>query len=269
MLEVKPINVDRAATPKDYKHLANNELLVTKIFSTIQGEGPFTGWPAVFVRLAGCNYGGKDVVSAGCSYCDSAFEIHNGKAMSFEDIATEINTQLEQTTNKSLRDQLIVITGGEPLLQKNLNGFIQYLEEKYPQINTQIESNGVFPPNIPDNTVLVVSPKAVVGAYHRLREDVFLRASCLKFLISADENSGYFDIPEWAIEFISARRRPVYVSPINIYARSLNEGEVPNIFTPGLINIEATMKNYKRAALVAMQRGLILNTQTHLFYGLE
>lgn len=60
-------NVDRTITAKDYKHLADNQLLVHGMFYTIQGEGSYAGVPAFFVRLAGCNFGAKD--HGTCLWC--------------------------------------------------------------------------------------------------------------------------------------------------------------------------------------------------------
>jgi 7-carboxy-7-deazaguanine synthase len=79
-------------------------LRVVKIFGTIQGEGPFTGQPAIFVRLAGCNLR--------CWFCDTDFET-NAKEMSTADIVHEINA-----ARREVKTRLVVITGGEPLAQQ-------------------------------------------------------------------------------------------------------------------------------------------------------
>jgi hypothetical protein len=66
----KPIflvqNADRAVSSKEYKHLTPNQLRVFSQFFTLQGEGPFAGQQAHFLRLAGCNYGAKDQY---CQFC--------------------------------------------------------------------------------------------------------------------------------------------------------------------------------------------------------
>jgi organic radical activating enzyme len=59
-------NADRDIHPADYKQFGDEWLLVHGVFGTIQGEGPFVGEPAVFVRLAGCNYGSKTHF---CAFC--------------------------------------------------------------------------------------------------------------------------------------------------------------------------------------------------------
>lgn len=77
-------------------------LLINEIFYTIQGEGPDSGRPAVFVRLSKCNLR--------CYFCDTEFE--KGTEMSKEAIVTDV-LALARKANCTL----VVITGGEPLLQ--------------------------------------------------------------------------------------------------------------------------------------------------------
>lgn len=75
-------------------------LLVSEIFRSIQGEGSRAGRPCSFVRLVGCNLR--------CDWCDSRYAYHGGENMSL----TTILEQLEQ-----LEYRLVMLTGGEPLLQ--------------------------------------------------------------------------------------------------------------------------------------------------------
>lgn len=71
---------------------------VNEIFYSLQGEGHYTGTPAVFVRFAGCNLR--------CWFCDTDFE--NGVEMSEDEIVEAV---LQYPT------RYVVITGGEPTLQ--------------------------------------------------------------------------------------------------------------------------------------------------------
>lgn len=81
-------------------------LEVQDIFSTIQGEGPFAGKPAVFVRLAGCNLR--------CYFCDTDFE-SRAHAWPTLDMVKEID--LKGRADKVIPNSLVVITGGEPMRQ--------------------------------------------------------------------------------------------------------------------------------------------------------
>ena len=71
---------------------------VNEIFYSLQGEGHYTGTPAVFVRFAGCNLR--------CWFCDTDFE--KGVEMSEDEIVEAV---LQYST------RYVVITGGEPTLQ--------------------------------------------------------------------------------------------------------------------------------------------------------
>ena len=84
---------------KYFKDYENHVLKVRSIFYTIQGEGPLTGKPAVFVRLSHCNLT--------CSFCDAFFE--QGVDMTFKEIHDEIRKELPDNVETSN----IVITGGE------------------------------------------------------------------------------------------------------------------------------------------------------------
>jgi len=93
---------------------------INEIFYSLQGEGHYTGTPAVFIRFAGCNLK--------CSFCDTDFTSFT--EMSEDDIVNEIN---QYPTNH------IVITGGEPTLQLTTT-FVNKLHEAGKFV--QIETNG-------------------------------------------------------------------------------------------------------------------------------
>src|SRR5689334_23699692 len=76
-------------------------LRVTEIFFSIQGESTHAGRPCAFVRLAGCNLR--------CRWCDSEYTFTGGDPMSIDDIVRRV---------KSYGCDLVEITGGEPLAQK-------------------------------------------------------------------------------------------------------------------------------------------------------
>jgi 7-carboxy-7-deazaguanine synthase len=98
-------------------------LKVCEIFTSIQGESSYAGMSCTFVRLTGCNLR--------CSYCDTTFAYDEGTELSEEDILMKI---------RRAGIGLVEITGGEPLLQKEIYPFIKRLiEEGY---RVLIETNG-------------------------------------------------------------------------------------------------------------------------------
>jgi 7-carboxy-7-deazaguanine synthase len=88
---------------------------VSEIFFSIQGESSFAGQPCTFVRLAGCNLR--------CSYCDSQYAFYDGTEMSVSEIMEAVKPH--PTT-------LVLVTGGEPMLQESVHRlFGQLLESGY------------------------------------------------------------------------------------------------------------------------------------------
>ena len=85
-------------------------LRINEIFHSIQGESTWGGCPCVFVRLTGCHLR--------CTYCDTAYAFKEGDTRSIDEIIEEV---------KSFNCDLVEITGGEPLLQKNVHALISRL----------------------------------------------------------------------------------------------------------------------------------------------
>jgi organic radical activating enzyme len=126
------------------------KLAVSEVFYSIQGEGKTTGFPAVFVRLAGCNLmcGGKGTEKDGKLHdgatwrCDSIEVWIKGKSKPYAEI---LPIECQEAISKGAN---IIITGGEPMLQqKNIVGFIEYLETLHPFPYVEVETNGTIMPN--------------------------------------------------------------------------------------------------------------------------
>lgn len=122
---------------------------VHSIFYTIQGEGPFSGKPAVFVRMAGCNLQ--------CPNCDSDYTTGRG-GLTPDEIA-------QRVFDLAVSTDLVVLTGGEPFRQ-NIAPLVLKLFDR--GFRVQVETNGTlwlddFPWNHPWVTV-VCSPKTHVNA---------------------------------------------------------------------------------------------------------
>lgn len=286
---------------KFFKNALPNTLTVTSRFFTLQGEGPFRGFPAYFIRLTKCNLA--------CSFCDTYFD--SGEVQTFdhifEEADKEINTFYEKrkmpipewAVGKNKRI-VLVMTGGEPTLQSNLTRFLELANERF--YHTQIESNGIIAIPLPNETTFVVSPKCLEKSvngvpptavrYLKPRKEMLARANCLKFVMCVpelDRFSPYSKVPEWAHEWASKTGKPVFVSPMNIYkkepqkARTLRAekqeseitiaersyvDEVISFWEPELLDLPKNQRNHEYAAEYAMKYGFILNLQIHLFASL-
>lgn len=175
-------------------------LQVKNIFKTIQGEGPFVGMPAIFIRLGGCNLA--------CNFCDTDFEDFN--------ILT-INEITERVNNFTITPNiLVVITGGEPFRQNIKLLCNNLLDLGY---TVQIETNGTLYRDIPKRVHIVCSPKAGGNGYYPLREDILKQLNSIKFLI-AKNISHYSQIPELGQTKYNI---PVFIQPMDQYDPNLNK----------------------------------------------
>jgi 7-carboxy-7-deazaguanine synthase len=241
---------------------SSSSLKVHSIFPTIQGEGPFSGHRCIFVRLSHCNYN--------CSFCDTAFE--SGTFYELDELSWLVHKADQDAfplANVFTRS-LVVITGGEPMMQRGLVHFTRTMDED--GFLCQIESNGSVHREISSGSYLVVSPKIsdANGRYMEPNPKVLERLDCLKFVVSSDEEKypGYQTIPEFALELRARRGIPIYISPMNVYARPPTPGKVVSFWEDGLLDLVQLQSNYRHAAQLAMAHGVIVSLQTHLFLGL-
>lgn len=99
---------------------------INEIFYSIQGEGSRAGLPNIFIRTTGCNLR--------CSFCDTIYAYDEGTEMTNDAILQKIETYPCSS---------VCITGGEPLLQKDIVDLISgLLKKKY---DISVESNGSIP----------------------------------------------------------------------------------------------------------------------------
>jgi 7-carboxy-7-deazaguanine synthase (Cx14CxxC type) len=93
---------------------------VKEIFLTLQGEGGQAGRPAVFCRFAGCNlWSGReqDRAEAVCKFCDTDFVGMDGAGGGRFVDAEALAEAVEAAWQGGAENRLVVLTGGEPLLQ--------------------------------------------------------------------------------------------------------------------------------------------------------
>ncbi|MDB5416734.1 MAG: hypothetical protein JWP50_153 [Phenylobacterium sp.] len=132
---------------------------VKEIFLTLQGEGGQAGRAAVFCRFAGCNlWSGReqDRASAVCSFCDTDFVGMDGPGGGRFPTAEALATAVEGTWAGGAGDRLVVLTGGEPLLQLD-DELIAELHAR--GFALALETNGTLPAPAGVDWICV-SPKA-------------------------------------------------------------------------------------------------------------
>ena len=160
--------------------IVNAPLQLAEIFYSVQGEGTFTGTPAVFVRLAGCNLS--------CAFCDTDYSVK------FFASSGEVVETVRRIGGEC---PMVVLTGGEPLVQRSALELIGGLRAARRRVH--IESNGTVAVALPDDVWLTVSPK------ERLSDSMAARANEAKLIV--DGRVPY----EWVARF--PENVPVFLQP--------------------------------------------------------
>jgi len=146
---------------------------VKEMFLTLQGEGVQAGSRAVFLRFAGCNlWSGReaDRASAQCNFCDTDFVGTDGEGGGKFAEAGTLSDQAASLWGASTERRLVVITGGEPMLQLD-SALVDALHERGFRI--AVETNGTLPA-VPGIDWLTVSPKAGTKVVQRSGDELKL-----------------------------------------------------------------------------------------------
>ena len=202
-------------------------LEIQHIFATLQGEGIYAGWPAIFIRLGGCNLA--------CHFCDTEFESYHSESL------TNIQATIAQL-NPSGQIGLIVITGGEPLRQPIAPLCQLLIDAGY---RVQLETNGTLYQPLPSSVDIICSPKPTATGYHHIRPDLLPHITAFKFIISATA-PHYQDIGDVGQHTHST---PVYVQPMDEYDPPKNAA------------------NLRHAVTLALTHGYRVSLQTHKLMG--
>ena len=146
---------------------------VKEAFLTLQGEGVQSGSRAVFLRFAGCNlWSGReqDRASAQCNFCDTDFVGTDGEGGGKFADADSLAAHVETLWGESRDGRLVVITGGEPMLQLD-EALVAALHA--PGFRVAAESNGTLAA-VPGIDWLCVSPKAGTEVVQRRGDELKL-----------------------------------------------------------------------------------------------
>lgn len=128
---------------------------------TIQGEGPASGRVADFLRFGGCNLS--------CSWCDSAYTWDSSQFNLREQITMMTADEVLEASPSTA--PIMVVTGGEPLLNQHHPAFVDVLAGLVARgQEVHIETNGTLPPlpSIREHvTLFIVSPKLLHAGLHK------------------------------------------------------------------------------------------------------
>ena len=223
---------------KKRKYDGNYQIVKGSPFRTIQGEGPYAGRPAMFLRLHGCNLR--------CTFCDTQFSDPNDPQLSMAILVNMMKHSLGLT----------VITGGEPMLQ-DIVKLCEWLKKEDPGNIIQIETAGtIWREGIQDVAELVVSPKTPM-----IDAQVRQNAVAFKYIVSATQQWNHkTGVPIATTQPGGAKPRPlatprrgapVYLSPMDEYDEVKNQA------------------NRARVAELAVHHGYYAGLQMHKFFGVE
>ena len=195
------------------------KIKVSEIFTSFQGEGPYIGTPATFLRLYGCNLN--------CEWCDT--DISTYEMLSVDDVAEILITQMEFNNIN-----LLVITGGEPTLQ--MEEIKRLIKELPDDIKIQLETNGSIFEYLPE-IEYVISPKEdkekVFENYYKY-ENVFF-----KFVITSKEDID---------EVISLKEKYGYDKTIWLQGEFSQDAEMADLIRenfPRLDNVKLSVQTHK------------------------
>jgi len=164
-------------------------LPINEIFETIQGEGHWSGTPAVFVRLQGCD--------VGCPWCDTKHtwdldprdEIPVG-AMLVKDGSSRqwamVPVSMIAAQVQLYRSRHVVITGGEPCVH-DLTPLTTSLIEQTGR-DVQIETSGTYPVLCHPKAWITVAPKLDMPGGLDVRADVLARANEIKMPVGKPDD---------------------------------------------------------------------------------
>jgi 7-carboxy-7-deazaguanine synthase len=146
---------------------------VKECFLTLQGEGMQAGSRAVFLRFAGCNlWSGReqDRGTAQCTFCDTDFVGTDAEGGGKFRSPDELARQVEALWGGAPHERLVVITGGEPMLQLD-QALVEALHGR--GFRVAVETNGTLPA-VDGLDWICVSPKAGTDVVQREGDELKL-----------------------------------------------------------------------------------------------
>jgi 7-carboxy-7-deazaguanine synthase len=168
-----------------------DKLAVNEIFETIQGEGHWSGVPAVFIRLQGC--------PVGCPWCDTKHTWPTSDRKRVDTNAMLAKTADEPTWAALDAAEIVaivlefgarhfVITGGEPAAQNIYELTVQLGQHG----KVQLETSGTYPIRVSTDTWVTVSPKIDMPGGLDVLAEALDRANEIKMPVEGREDIDKF-----------------------------------------------------------------------------
>ncbi len=166
---------------------------ICEIYESLMGEGNDSGYPCTIIRLGGCNLV--------CTYCDTRYALHDYRKLPLDEIINRV---------RSPYPHLVLVTGGEPLIQPDTPRLLKCLLDKGHRV--YLETNGSLDvSSIDPQVVKVMDLKCPTSG-----QDDKNRYQNLKHLTSQDE-----------IKFVIANRRDFLWAKKIIKKYSFRTGQHP------------------------------------------
>ena len=217
-------------------------MFVKDIFYSFQGEGPWVGYPQIFIRFYGCNIH--------CSYCDEPDFVKDKKKMSIDEIVAEVNRLSENNYVHS-----VSFTGGEPLL------YSEFIKQLSPHITfpLYLESNAT----LPDRLALIMDDITYFSMDYKPGYEEPFKES---MQVLKDKDNVF-------VKYILCPDYPD--SDIETIAELLEGTSIPLVIQPvtpfGLVTKKATPEEIYRGYALAKKRlsDVRVIPQTHKFINLK
>ena len=147
--------------------------------NTVQGEGYYAGTPADFIRLYGC--------PVGCFFCDTGYASPDGDYYK-KKLPREKRT-IQELINE-LQSPLVVLTGGEPMIHKNLSVLVEAIHKTGRIVS--IECSGSYWVDVPDYTYITLSPKEHISPKYPVLPIFWERANEYKLVVYDKSEFEYY-----------------------------------------------------------------------------
>ncbi|WP_088331941.1 7-carboxy-7-deazaguanine synthase QueE [Lacimicrobium sp. SS2-24] len=221
-------------------------LKVNEMFETIQGEGFFTGLPAIFIRLQGC--------PVGCPWCDTkhtwtldpqmdipAEQVLAKTTDSEAYFSTDAASLVKRILSMGYKAKHVVITGGEPAMYDltQLTGLL--IESGY---SVQIETSGTFEIQTHPDTWVTLSPKVDMKGGYQILDQTLQLANEIKHPVAMQKHIEELD---------ALLARPVTNPQAMVYLQPISQQR------------RAT----ELAVATCIKRNWRLSLQTHKYIGIE